>query len=206
MKRLGLLILFIAAAAALWTSGVADPWIHPARHRVSGTGLLPLDSYADAAARALPAGTGLARLTLPDGRAPVTVEATDGSLIYLDPPTAAVLDVEPGDPQDAAARPPLPVLPLTAVLLAARPLVNGAPLRRIDWPGGHAPDWTLRFAGRGRGATVKVADDTGTATPARAERASVARAARGPWAWIGAAAVLGAALVALGLRRRPKRR
>jgi uncharacterized iron-regulated membrane protein len=63
-----------------------------------------------------------------------------------------------------------PAQPIAAIVAGATPLANGARLRSIAWPTDKAPDWTVTFASEGAGAplAIKVADDTGTATPAAA--------------------------------------
>ncbi|MFS0772210.1 PepSY-associated TM helix domain-containing protein [Sphingomonas sp. 1P08PE] len=57
------------------------------------------------------------------------------------------------------------------VVGGAAPLAGGAPLRSIAWPTDKSPDWTVTFAGEDAPRQIKVADDTGTATPATAAAA-----------------------------------
>jgi hypothetical protein len=218
MKRLALLILILAAGLALWWWGVAGRLVHPARHAITGTATLSADAYADAAHRALPAGARIETLTFPDAAGPdrggpVEIAADTGARIYLDPPTARVLDQTEGAQPEAERALARPALSPDAALLLARPLANGAAPTRIDWPGDHVPDWTIRFKGRDGTRTIKVADDTGTATPALVPRAAATRLVRAvdgdaAIAVLAAAAILLATVwIAIRLRRpRPKPR
>ncbi|MDP1027427.1 PepSY-associated TM helix domain-containing protein [Sphingomonas sp. KR1UV-12] len=61
-----------------------------------------------------------------------------------------------------------PAQSVATVLREAQPLAGGATLRSIAWPTDKSPDWTVTFAGGGAPLSIKVADDTGTATPAAA--------------------------------------
>ncbi len=61
-----------------------------------------------------------------------------------------------------------PARSVTAIIAGATPLAGGATIRSIAWPTDKSADWTVTFTGEGGPLTVKVADDTGTATPATA--------------------------------------
>ncbi len=179
MKRLALALLILTVTAALWWTDAADRLVHPARHRLSGATLASLDDYVAAANRALGPATRIARLTLPDGDGPVVATAETGATAYLDPPSARVLDTAPATrPTPELVHRPLaaPALSLAVVAQAAQPLANGAPLRVVEWPGERNPDWTVRFVGKLGSATIKVADDIGTATPARGPGGTAAAA------------------------------
>lgn len=71
-----------------------------------------------------------------------------------------------------------PAHPVSEVIAKAVPLANGAAPRQVTWPTDRSPDWTVAFAGE-RGATVKIADDTGAATAApERQRGGIARLMR----------------------------
>ncbi len=103
---LGLLIvpLSLSGAALVWHDAL-DRLVNPARHAVTGAALLAPDAYVAAARGVLMPGDRIAMLTVPEGRGPVTVAAipADGGgprlrrIVYLDPPTARVLDVARSD-------------------------------------------------------------------------------------------------------------
>jgi uncharacterized iron-regulated membrane protein len=93
----------ISGSALVWNDAL-DRLVNPARYATSGTGVLAAPMYAAAAERALPAGAAIASLKMPEeAGAPVVVSATvPGAAarpgpparlnVYLDPPTARVLD------------------------------------------------------------------------------------------------------------------
>jgi uncharacterized iron-regulated membrane protein len=109
-KWIGILLAVLVIPVAL--SGAALVWhdaldraIHPARYATSGERLLPADAYAAAARARLAPGERIAQLTFPDHGGPVIVAAASAAAaprpgpplrtnIYLDPPTARVLDVK----------------------------------------------------------------------------------------------------------------
>jgi uncharacterized iron-regulated membrane protein len=100
---LAVLILPIAlTGSALVWHGPIDKALHPERHAVSGTALLPVSAYAKAAQARLGAGERLQGVTLPEQAGdPVEVIASKPGkgrpqrlTLYLDPPTAAVLATE----------------------------------------------------------------------------------------------------------------
>lgn len=100
--------LSLSGAALVWHDPL-DRLLHPARYRTSGDTLLAPGAYAAAAAAALKPGDRIAQLGLPEGDGPVTVAAAPAgavpvrpgpparTIVYLDPPTARVLDVAPGN-------------------------------------------------------------------------------------------------------------
>lgn len=96
---LGIALAIVAIAAsggALVWRGPLDRLLAPHRYAVSGTTSLPLDRYADVAHRR-PGATHVANIVLPDAPDdPVTVTGEDGRRLYLDPPTARVLDMRDG--------------------------------------------------------------------------------------------------------------
>ncbi|WP_375397799.1 PepSY-associated TM helix domain-containing protein [uncultured Sphingomonas sp.] len=94
--------LSLSGAALVWHDAL-DRAINPQRSVVTGTRLLPADAYAAAAQARLRPGERIAQLTLPEQGGPVLVSAAADAParpgpplrtnIYLDPPTARVLDV-----------------------------------------------------------------------------------------------------------------
>ena len=100
--------LSISGAALVWHDQL-DTIVNPARYRVSGDALLAPDAYAAAARAALKPGDRIAQITMPEDDGPVTVAATPGkvakvrggppvrTMVYLDPPTARVLEVAPSN-------------------------------------------------------------------------------------------------------------
>lgn len=93
----------LSGAALVWDDGL-DRLLHPARHATSGTALLPLRDYLAAARAQATDGKRIANIVLPAGDGPVAVTLapppTDHgdarpsrTMVYLDPPTARVLDV-----------------------------------------------------------------------------------------------------------------
>jgi uncharacterized iron-regulated membrane protein len=100
--------LSISGAALVWHDQL-DTIVNPARYRVSGDALLVPDAYAAAARAALKPGDRIAQITMPEDDGPVTVAATPGqaakvrggppvrTMVYLDPPTARVLEVAPSN-------------------------------------------------------------------------------------------------------------
>ncbi|MGP7795371.1 PepSY-associated TM helix domain-containing protein [Sphingomonas sp. CLY1604] len=102
---LGLLIvpLSLSGAALVWHDGL-DRMVNAGRYAVSGTAVLAPDAYVDAARRVLTPGDRIAQLTVPDDDGPVIVAALPAGggprlrrTVYLDPPTARVLDVARSD-------------------------------------------------------------------------------------------------------------
>ena len=95
--------LSVTGAALVWHDGV-DEMLNPERYRVTGVeAAQPASAYVAAAENALAEGAQAARVAMPEeAGAPVTVRAmraVPGSqrpnfyTVYLDPPTARVLDV-----------------------------------------------------------------------------------------------------------------
>ena len=182
--------VLLFAGGALRLGGGSERLLHPARFAVTGATTLSPDRYADAVARAAPT-TPLAALRFPTGERPVVAEAERATL-WLDPPTALVLDRADRVP-DAGAASPLadPSLGPAAVLAGARAVVGPGPrLAELTWPTLHRADWQVRFDG---GAVVDVADDSGF--PARAQPMD-APAVSTPARW-GATLITGAALLLL---------
>ncbi|WP_246847995.1 PepSY-associated TM helix domain-containing protein [Sphingomonas beigongshangi] len=98
--------LSLSGAALVWDEPL-DRIANPARYAVTGDTLLTPSAYVTAAARVLKPGDRIAQLSLPDGRGPVVVAAAPAAagasrggppartMVYLDPPTARVLEVSP---------------------------------------------------------------------------------------------------------------
>jgi uncharacterized iron-regulated membrane protein len=97
--------LSLSGAALVWHDAL-DRIVDPARYAISGEALLGPDVYVAAAAAALKHGERIALLTMPEGGGPVVVAASAGTvpvrpgppqrtMVYLDPPTARVLEVSP---------------------------------------------------------------------------------------------------------------
>ncbi|AXJ96869.1 PepSY domain-containing protein [Sphingomonas sp. FARSPH] len=98
--------LCLSGAALVWDEPL-DRIANPARYAVTGDTLLTPSAYVAAAARVLKPGDRIAQLTLPDGQGPVVVAAAPAGvgaarggppprmMVYLDPPTAKVLEVAP---------------------------------------------------------------------------------------------------------------
>lgn len=96
--------LSLSGAALVWHDAL-DRIVNPARYQISGTTQRTPDVYAEAARGALRPGERIAQLGLPEGHGPIAVAAAPASadpgrrgppprtMIYLDPPTARVLDV-----------------------------------------------------------------------------------------------------------------
>jgi uncharacterized iron-regulated membrane protein len=93
--------LSLSGAALVWHDQL-DRIVNPARYAVSDDTLLAPDAYAAAARRALKPGERIAQLTLPEDGGPVIVAAQSATaraarpvrtMVYLDPPTARVLQV-----------------------------------------------------------------------------------------------------------------
>lgn len=166
MRRalLAILAVLLFAGGLLWLGGGSERLLHPARFAVTGETTLPPDRYAAAVAQAAPV-TPLAALRFPPGGRAVIAEAERATL-WLDPPTALVLDQAAREP-DADAATPLanPALDPAAVLARARRVVGPGPqLAQLTWPTQRRPDWQVRFRG---GAAVDVADDSGVVARAR---------------------------------------
>ncbi|MCP3734668.1 PepSY domain-containing protein [Sphingomonas sp. RP10(2022)] len=100
--------LSLSGAALVWHDGL-DRIVNPARYQTSGEALLAPGAYAAAAQAAVKPGERIAQIGLPEGDGPVTVAAVPPDaqparrgpplrdIVYLDPPTARVLDVAPGN-------------------------------------------------------------------------------------------------------------
>lgn len=94
--------LSLSGAALVW-HGALDQALNPGRYAISGAGLLPIDAYVAAATPRLAPGERIAQVTLPADGGPVIVAAAGPDAnarpgpparfnLYLDPPTARVLD------------------------------------------------------------------------------------------------------------------
>ena len=97
--------LSLSGAALVWHDAL-DRIVDPARYAVTGNTLVAPDSYVAAARAALKHGERIASLTMPGDGGPVIVAASPASaparpgpprrtMVYLDPPTARVLEVSP---------------------------------------------------------------------------------------------------------------
>ena len=96
--------LSLSGAALVWDEAL-DRIVNPARFAVSGETLVAPDAYVAAARAVLKPGDRIAQLTLPGGNGPVVVTAAPAgkkaarpgppqrTMVYLDPPTARVLEV-----------------------------------------------------------------------------------------------------------------
>ena len=95
--------LCLSGAALVWDEAL-DHAINPQRYAVSGETRLPAQAYLTTATARLKPGERIAQLSMPDGDGPVTVSAAGAAaparpgpprrtVVYLDPPTARVLDV-----------------------------------------------------------------------------------------------------------------
>lgn len=178
---IALVAIWLAGAAWLWPDQAARLF-HPARFATTGATLLPATAYIEAVeARA---GDPIDQLDLPAGRGPVVV-TTAAVRVWLDPPTARVLDVAAADARDEALL-AHPAQPLAKVIARARAVSPGR-VRRVQWPGPGRPDWLVTIAAKGRETVLKVADDT--------DRAGAAVARTGPmlgltpiamvrWGWL----------------------
>lgn len=94
----------LSGAALVWDEGL-DRLLSPARYATSGAALLPLRRYLGAARAQAQDGKRIANIMLPadDGPVAVTLLSSPGeggdaarpprTMVYLDPPTARVLDV-----------------------------------------------------------------------------------------------------------------
>lgn len=85
-----LLLATLAGMALIWREPL-DRLTHPRRYAVTGARLLPLDAYVTE----LRSGERVASLTLPTAGGPVSAITQAGTAIYLDPPTARILDIAP---------------------------------------------------------------------------------------------------------------
>jgi uncharacterized iron-regulated membrane protein len=97
--------LSLSGAALVWHDAL-DRIVDPGRYAISGEALLDPDVYVAAAAAALKHGERISLLTMPEGGGPVVVAASAATapvrpgppqrtMVYLDPPTARVLEVSP---------------------------------------------------------------------------------------------------------------
>ncbi|RZT45372.1 putative iron-regulated membrane protein [Sphingomonas sp. BK036] len=96
--------LSLSGAALVWHDAL-DRIVDPARYAVSGTTVLGPDVYVAAAMTRLKHGERIAQLTMPEDGGPVVVAAAAAgvapkrpgppqrTMVYLDPPTARVLEV-----------------------------------------------------------------------------------------------------------------
>ena len=99
--------LSLSGALLVWHEPL-DRALNPGRYAVSGRTLLPLDRYLTAAHAVLKQDDRVATLTLPDHGGPVIVSAAPAKAprragpplrtnVYLDPPTARVIEVVSSD-------------------------------------------------------------------------------------------------------------
>ncbi len=99
--------LSLSGSALVWHDAL-DRIVDPTRYAVSGTTVLSADAYVAAAATRLTHGERIAQLTMPDDGGPVVIAASAGAatkrpgppqrtMVYLDPPTARVLEVSPAN-------------------------------------------------------------------------------------------------------------
>ena len=100
--------LSLSGAALVWHDGL-DRLVNPSRYAVTGDALLSADAYLAAAHATLPPGDRVAQLTMPEAGGPVVIAAQPAdaqparrgpparTVVYLDPPTARVLQVAPGN-------------------------------------------------------------------------------------------------------------
>jgi uncharacterized iron-regulated membrane protein len=112
-KWIGLLLaaliipISLSGAVLVWHEEL-EPWVNPERHAVTGPATLAPEAYVQAARTVLKPGDRVATLTMPEHGGPVTVSAAPASAparpgppvrtnVYLDPPTARVLDVAPSN-------------------------------------------------------------------------------------------------------------
>lgn len=113
-KWIGLLLailivpLSLSGAALVWHDAL-DRLVSPARHAVTGSPTMTVDAYVAAARGALTPGDRVAQLTMPEAGGPVVVAAQPAAaqptrrgppvrtMVYLDPPTARVLQVAPSN-------------------------------------------------------------------------------------------------------------
>ena len=91
----------VTGAALVWHDGL-DALVNPARYATSGEALVAPRAYVDAARARLTPDDRVSRLTLPEHGGPVMVTATRPApasgppirtMVYLDPPTAKLLDI-----------------------------------------------------------------------------------------------------------------
>lgn len=166
-----LIAVVIALVAVAWAGrGLVDRAVHAPRYAVSGSGTIAPGAYVAAARRVLPPDARVARLLVPHAGGPVIVSASPAIAVYLDPPTARVLDVATEEPSEDAAIPALAAQPLDSVIARARPYGGDGALGSVEWPTERSPDWTIGFDG----VPVKVADDSGSARPAPIRQSSSA--------------------------------
>jgi hypothetical protein len=179
------------ALAAIWLAGAAWLWpdqaahlFHPARFATTGTARLPAETYITAVETRLGDDDPIDQLDLPAGRGPVVV-TTAAARVWLDPPTAHVLDVAAVGEPDAALL-AHPAQPLAKVIARARAVSPGQ-LRRVQWPGPGRPDWLVTIAAKRHETVLKVADDTDRAGAAAARTGQVLRLtpmAVVRWGWL----------------------
>ncbi|MCM8729924.1 PepSY-associated TM helix domain-containing protein [Hephaestia sp. GCM10023244] len=103
-----LIIPICLTGSALVWKGATDRIANPQRYATSGATMLPAERYATAAQDVLAEGERITGITMPEGSGPVMVTASLASkgpprgrpvrkMIYLDPPTATVLDTARSD-------------------------------------------------------------------------------------------------------------
>ncbi len=94
--------LCLTGSALVW-KGATDRIANPQRYATSGAAMLPADRYVAAARAVLAPGERISGIELPEGDGPVVVAALQPrpegargrpvrTMVYLDPPTARVLD------------------------------------------------------------------------------------------------------------------
>ena len=97
----------LTGSALVWDEGL-NRLVNPQRFAVSGDTILPPAAYVAAAARVFKPDERAAMLTMPEGNGPVVVSGSPNlavkrpgpplrTMVYLDPPTARVLDVAPSN-------------------------------------------------------------------------------------------------------------
>ena len=98
----------LSGAALVWHDAL-DRMVNPARYAVTGDMSLAPDAYVAAARAALKPGERVSQLTMPDDGGPVAIAAQPAqidasrrgppprTMVYLDPPTARVLQVAPSN-------------------------------------------------------------------------------------------------------------
>ncbi|USU06502.1 PepSY domain-containing protein [Sphingomonadaceae bacterium OTU29MARTA1] len=100
--------LSLSGAALVWHDAL-DRMVNPARYAVTGSTLLEADTYVAAARAALKPGDRISQLTIPGDGGPVAIAAQPAgastgrrgppvrTMVYLDPPTARILQVAPSN-------------------------------------------------------------------------------------------------------------
>jgi uncharacterized iron-regulated membrane protein len=106
LLALAIIPLSLSGAALVWHDWL-DETLNPQRYAVSGEATLAPSAYVSAAKKVLPQGALIATLRYPGEHGPVMVNAVDGPAekgrtparinVWLDPPTARVLDIAGGN-------------------------------------------------------------------------------------------------------------